>query len=116
MRTTLGVLLLLVLASCASTSSSRRLEVWVTTHPEVLKGCKFLDNVEATFGWEGSASTGLQDTVAWLELASWTTQKDLQNKTARLGGNVVYVVASGAHASGEAYRCEAGVAERQKQP
>lgn len=92
----LGLLLLVVLLGCVSTTPGGE-RVRVTSNPDVVKGCKFLGNVKATSGWGGSAGTGL---------ASSNTEKTLQNKTAALGGNVVYVVASGIHASGEAYACQ----------
>jgi hypothetical protein len=89
-----GVLTLLVVG-CVSTTPEGA-NVRVTGNPDVVKGCQFLGNVKATSGWGGPAGTGL---------GSSNTEKTLQNKTAKLGGNVVYVVASGVHASGEAYKC-----------
>lgn len=84
------------LLSCVSTTPQGQ-KVRVTSNPDVVKPCQFLGNVRATSGWGGSAGTGL---------AGSNTEKTLQNKTASLGGNVVFVVASGIHASGEAYRCD----------
>lgn len=91
------VLSTLAMLSCVTTTPSGS-RVRVTSNPDVVKGCEFLGNVKATSGWGGSAGTGL---------AGSNTEKTLQNKTAALGGNVVFVVASGIHASGEAYRCAA---------
>lgn len=85
-----------LLSACVSTTPQGA-RVRVTSNPDVVKPCKFLGNVRATSGWGGSAGTGL---------AGSNTEKTLQNKTASLGGNVVFVVASGIHASGEAYRCD----------
>jgi hypothetical protein len=93
-------------ASCVSTTPAGE-KVRVTSNPDVVKGCKFLSNVRATSGWGGSGGTGL---------AGSNTEKTLQNKTASLGGNVVFVVSSGIHASGEAYRCETTPAEPEKKP
>lgn len=101
----LGILgLATMIASCVSTTTAGG-NVRVTGNPDVVKGCAFLGNVRATSGWGGSAGTGL---------AASNTEKTLQNKTAALGGNVVFVVSSGIHSSGEAYRCEATVPEAKK--
>jgi hypothetical protein len=86
----------LLCAACVSTTPAGE-KVRITANPDAVKGCKFLGNVKATSGWGGSAGTGL---------ASSNTEKTLQNKTAALGGNVLFEVQSGIHASGEAYRCE----------
>ena len=90
------------LSSCVSLSE-KGTHVRVTGNPDAVKGCEFLGNVKATWGWGGGAGTGL---------AGSNTEKTLQNKAADLGGNVLFVVSSGIHASGEAYRCPspAGVA------
>jgi hypothetical protein len=81
--------------SCVSTTQQGA-RVRVTSNPDVVRGCEFLGNVKATSGWGGSAGTGLAES---------NTEKTLQNKTAALGGNVLYEVQSGIHASGEAYFC-----------
>lgn len=91
---------LVVLAACVSTSPGGA-KVRVTSNPDVVKGCEFLGNVKATSGWGGPAGTGL---------GTSNTEKTLQNKTAELGGNVVFIIASGVHATGEAYRCPASSA------
>lgn len=83
------------LGSCVSLSEKGN-QVRVTSNPDAVKGCEFLGNVKATSGWGGSAGTGL---------AGSNTEKTLQNKAAEMGGNVLFVVSSGIHASGEAYRC-----------
>ena len=83
------------LSACVSVSEKGK-QVRVTSNPDAVKGCAFLGNVKATSGWGGSAGTGL---------AGSNTEKTLQNKTADMGGNVLFVVSSGIHASGEAYRC-----------
>lgn len=87
----------LPMLSCVTTTAAGS-RVRVTSNPDVVKGCEFLGNVKATSGWGGPAGTGL---------AGSNTEKTLQNKTAQLSGNIVFVVASGIHASGEAYRCAA---------
>ena len=81
--------------SCVSTTPQGA-KVRVTSNSDVVRGCEFLGNVKATSGWGGPAGTGL---------AGSNTEKTLQNKTAERGGNVLFIVASGIHASGEAYRC-----------
>jgi hypothetical protein len=86
-----------LLSGCVSVSEEGQ-KVRVTSNPDIVKGCEFLGNVSATSGWGGAAGTGL---------AGSNTEKSLQNKTAQLHGNVLFVVASGIHASGEAYRCAA---------
>lgn len=96
-RRLVGVLvvgLLLLTGACVSVSQQGQ-QVRVTSSPEVVKGCVFLGNVKATSGW--GTNTGL---------AASNTEKTLQNKAAKLGANVVFVVASGGHATGEAYRCK----------
>jgi len=94
-RFALLVFFSILLPACVSISQ-KGAQVRVTNNPDVVKGCQFLGNVKATSGWGGSAGTGL---------AGSNTEKSLQNQTANLGGNVMYVVASGIHASGEAYLC-----------
>lgn len=88
--------ILLVPSACSSTSPAGE-KVRVTNNQEVVRGCKFLGNVKATSGWGGSGMSGV---------AANNTEVALREKTAKLGGNVVYVVSSGVHATGEAYNCE----------
>lgn len=95
-----------MIVACVSTTPAGE-KVRVTSNSDVVKGCKFLGNVKATSGWGGSGGTGL---------AGSNTEKTLQNKTAELGGNVVFVVSSGIHASGEAYRCEVAPPKPEKKP
>jgi Domain of unknown function (DUF4156) len=83
-----------LLSACVSTTPQGQ-KVRVTNNPDVVKPCQFLGNVKATSSFH-SAAEGLAES---------NTEKTLQNKTASLGGNVLFVVASGIHASGEAYRC-----------
>jgi hypothetical protein len=92
--------LVFVFAACISTSPEGA-KVRVTSNPDVVKGCQFLGNVKATSGWGGPAGTGL---------GTSNTEKTLQNKTAKLGGNVLFIISSGVHATGEAYRCPASAA------
>jgi hypothetical protein len=92
-----GVALALTFLNGCVSVSEKGSQVRVTSNPDAVRGCQFLGNVKATSGWGGSAGTGL---------AGSNTEKSLQNKTADLGGNVLFVVSSGIHASGEAYRCQ----------
>lgn len=83
------------LAGCVSMTPAGE-AVRITTRSDVVAGCKFITNVKATSGWGGVAGQGIADS---------NTEKTLQNKTAKAGGNVLYVINSGQHASGEAYHC-----------
>lgn len=97
MRAIKGILLCAVigLVGCVSMTPAGE-SVRITTRSDVVADCKFITNVKATSGWGGLAGQGLADS---------NTEKTLQNKTAKAGGNVVYVINAGQHASGEAYRC-----------
>ncbi len=83
---------------CISASSAAQ-AVRTTSNPEVVHGCTFLGNVRATSMHGGAAGSGI---------AAHNTDVTLREKAAKLGGNVVFVVASGIHGSGEAYRCPEG--------
>ncbi|MDZ4813874.1 MAG: DUF4156 domain-containing protein [Pseudomonadota bacterium] len=83
------------LAGCVSMTPAGE-AVRITTRSDVVASCTFITNVKATSGWGGAAGQGLADS---------NTEKTLQNKTAKAGGNVVYINNAGQHASGEAYRC-----------
>jgi opacity protein-like surface antigen len=96
MKSLVAVLSLVALVGCISASAAAE-KVRTTSNPEVVRGCTFLGNVRATSGWGGSGGTGI---------AGNNTDVTLREKTAKLGGNVVYVVESGIHAAGEAYQCE----------
>lgn len=85
-------------AGCISASPAAQ-AVRRTSNPEVVHGCKFLGNVRATSAHGGAAGSGI---------AAHNTDVALREKTAKLGGNVVFVVQSGIHASGEAYLCAEG--------
>jgi len=87
--------LLMLFVGCISASPAAQ-KVRITQNPEAVKGCRFLGNVKATSGWGGAAMSGV---------GAHNAEVALQEKTAKLGGDVVFVIASGAHASGEAYDC-----------
>lgn len=90
-----ALLLLLPALGCISASPAAN-AVRMTSNPDVVRNCKFVGNVRATSGWGGHAGTGI---------AGHNTDVALREKTAKLGGNTVFVVASGIHAAGEAYSC-----------
>lgn len=95
MKSVVAAAILLTLSACVSTTPQGA-KVRVTSNADVVRACQFLGNVKATSSFGGSGGTGI---------AGSNTEKTLQNKTAALGGDVLFVVASGIHASGEAYRC-----------
>lgn len=89
-------LVLFALVGCA-TASPEAQNVRVTNNPEVVRGCEFLGNVKAMSGWGGSAGSGL---------AARNIEETLKERTHKLGGNVVYLVANASSkGTGEAYRC-----------
>jgi hypothetical protein len=91
----LGLIVLgTVLVGCVSLTPEGK-KVRITNNPETVKGCTFLKNVRSTSTLSGNVEG----------LAASANEKTLQNDTAALGGNVLYVISSGRHASGEAYRC-----------
>jgi hypothetical protein len=94
MRCLLVLAMIALVSGCVSTSREAE-NVRVTTNPDVVKGCEFLGNVSSTSGWGGPLGTGL---------GSANTEKDLRNKAARMGGNILFLSSSGVHASGEVYR------------
>ena len=83
------------LPSCVSVTAAGE-KVRVTANPDVVRGCEFLTNLSSTSGWGGPAGT-----------AGGTANNEatLRNDTAARGGNVLYLLQSGVHATGEAYRC-----------
>jgi hypothetical protein len=95
MRKLLAILGLLILPACVALTPEGE-KVRVTNNPDVVRGCEFLSNVTATSGWGGPAGTAG---------GTANTEATLRNKTAKGGGNTLYLTAAGLHASGEAYRC-----------
>lgn len=99
MKRLLAILIALVTACACQTVSPAGEKVRVTSNPEVVRGCTFLGNVKSTSGWGGAAGSGI---------AANNTEVALREKTAKLGGNVVFMVTSGgSKATGEAYACPA---------
>ena len=149
LRKAFGALALtMMIVSCASTTPAAE-KVLVTGKRDVIRGCKFLGKVNVTSGWSGTPGADLAgsgtdranlaglstdpadlagssaDPEARFGLglvgSSTQTKEKLQDKTAELGGNAVFVVSSRIHesttyASGEAYRCEIVPSEPEKRP
>lgn len=129
LRKAFGALALaMMIASCASRTPAAE-KVLVTGDREVIRSCKFLGKVNVTSGWSGPAGADLMGSSADPEArfglglvgSSTQTKEKLQNQTAELRGNVVFVVSSRIHesttyASGEAYRCEIVPSEPEKRP
>jgi len=96
MKNIVFVLVIVVTATgCVSVTPAGEM-VRITTNPDVVQECEFLENVSATSGWGGPGGTGL---------GSSNTEKTLKNDTAELGGDTLFLTSSGVHASGEAYKC-----------
>lgn len=90
----------LFIAGCMSVSPEGQ-KVRITTNGGAIQGCEFVGNVNSSSMMAGAV--GLNRTEA-----------DLQNQTAALGGNVVFLntsfsgagkLAMAARTTGEAYRC-----------
>lgn len=91
--------------SCTSLSTEGR-KVRVTANPDVVRGCTFVGNVSGSSGWGNAAAAAGEESV----------QNQMQNETARLGGNVLFLVSSRAgftaRGVGEAYACPPTTAEK----
>lgn len=93
----------LVLAGCVSLSPAGQ-RVRVTANPDVVHGCEFVGNITASSGWGGPAAGNIgEDQV----------QTKMQNETAELGGNVLFLTSNKAggyggssRGIGEAYKCQ----------
>src|SRR5262245_3328100 len=80
------------LAACVSITPGGE-KVRTTTNPDVVRGCKYLGPVKTHgSGWRGG-------------LAAENTEKTIRNKTAEMGGNVVFIITSGQQSTGDAYLC-----------
>ena len=88
-----------LLPACTSLTSEGA-KVRVTMNPDAVHGCEFLGNVSASSGWGGPAGGNAGEE---------SVQYQMQNETAKHGGNVLFIVSSKARYStrgvGEAYRC-----------
>jgi hypothetical protein len=98
-RVLLAVLVAAV--SCVSTTLKGS-KVRITTNPDVVRGCKYIGQVRGSERmWGGMAGQGAaQDNAV----------NRLKNKTAEMGGTVVFLNSattntSGSTQIGEAYRC-----------
>jgi hypothetical protein len=91
------------LIACASLSPAGQ-GVRVTVNPDVVRGCEFVGNVKASSGWGGPAGGNIgEDQV----------QIKMQNETAELGGDVLFLTSNQAggyggssRGVGEAYNCK----------
>jgi hypothetical protein len=90
-------LLVAFLSTACVSQTPTGAKVRITSNLETVKGCAFLANVTATSSFGGAGGTAI---------GTSNTEKTLQNKTAQLGGNVLFVVSSGVHAAGEAFYCD----------
>lgn len=98
------VICTLTIAACASLTPEGQ-HVRVTTNPDVVRGCDFVGNTKASSGWGGPAGGNMgEDQV----------QTKMQNETAKMGGNVLFLTSNKAggyggssRGVGEAYRCPA---------
>jgi hypothetical protein len=103
MRKLIGVAFLAIgVTGCVSLTPEGQ-RVRITNNPDVVRGCEFVGNLRS--GSMLGGGTGEE-----------RAQVDMQNETARLGGNVLFLTSShggpnlgaGAWSAGEAYRCTAG--------
>lgn len=100
-------ILLLVTGGFTYASETSAEEVLLVTHRDQVEGCKFLGQVT------GSSSLGGIAAQKW---GKANAEKEMRNKTERLGGNVILVHSSrggfyGTEAVGDAYLCSAGAPE-----
>ncbi len=101
MRAVTTLVAIVLVTGCVSASQEAQ-KVRVTNNPDVVKPCQFLGNVSAMSGWGGSAGSGI---------AAHNIEETLKERTHKLGGNVVYLVANqGSKGTGEAYECPDGSA------
>jgi hypothetical protein len=106
----LTALLALVLALTAHACVYKTLTpageiVRVTPNPNVVQDCEYLGEVEGGDGWNGG--------IAGQRAAEENAQRDLRNKAAAMGADVVLLATaetgtSGATIRGEAYACTSG--------
>jgi hypothetical protein len=91
----------LVSSACSSLTPAGQ-KVLITSNPDTVKGCRLLGQVKGSdHMWGGAAGQGAAEDNA-------TTR--LKNKTAEMGGNVVFLSRSstgfsGSSQLGEAYSC-----------
>lgn len=91
------------LVACTSLSPAGQ-RVRVTNNADVVRDCEFVGNVKASSGWGGPAGGNIgEDQV----------QVKMQNETAELGGDVLFLTSAKAggyggssRGIGEAYNCK----------
>jgi uncharacterized protein YbjQ (UPF0145 family) len=96
-----------LMASCVTTSlTPEGAKVRVTSNPEAVHGCTLVGEVKGADHWNG----GMMGQGA----AQETAMRELKNRAAAAGANVVLIVTSTTNMSGsvqlgEGYRCAADV-------
>ena len=104
------VALALVTTSCISTLTPQGQFVRVTSNPDAVHGCTLIGEVKgAEHMWGGVAGQGLAEESA---------MRELKNRTAAMGGNVVMITTSHTNTSGsvqrgEAYKCSETTLQKQ---
>lgn len=109
MKRFLAFITILILSTGGGAFASEKSadEVLLVSQREQVEGCKFLGQVT------GSSSLGGFAAQKW---GKANAEKEMRNKTERMGGNVILVHSSrggfhGAEAVGDAYLCTAGAPE-----
>ncbi len=77
-------------------------KIRVTSNPEIVRNCKYISNVRGSDHMNGGIGQGA---------AAENSMREIQNKTAELGGNTLHLVTNnigwgGAEIRGEAYFCK----------
>lgn len=92
---------LFALTGCMTTLSREAVTVRVVRDAQFVKGCKYIQTVDANSSWGGFAATGVGYNSA---------MNELKNNTAQVGGNTLLIVVlensmGGTNMTGDAYRC-----------
>ena len=94
-----------LLSSCVYNSlTPEGAKVRVTSNPDVVRPCTLVGEVKGADHWNGG--------MAGQGAAEETAMRELKNRTAAMGANVVFITTSHANMSGavqrgEAYKCPA---------
>ncbi len=103
-RTVLGFLFLLLSSCVYTTLTPEGAKVRITANPDVVRPCTLVGEVKGADHWNGG--------IAGQGAAEETATRELKNRTAAMGANVVFVTTSHTNTSGsvqrgEAYKCPA---------
>jgi uncharacterized protein YbjQ (UPF0145 family) len=104
MKKLVGILSLLILGGCVTTSmTAKGQEVRMTSNPDIVKGCKFLGEVKGSDHMNGG--------FVGQGAAEENANRRLRNNAAQMGANTVFIATSTTNTSGsvqrgEAYLCE----------